>query len=66
MNANELREIASEDLSQKLIAVMEELFRLKIKKNTGHTVPLHRFKELRKIIARMKTVLHEKNRLASV
>ncbi|MDP2938813.1 MAG: 50S ribosomal protein L29 [Candidatus Omnitrophota bacterium] len=57
---NELRDLSSEELSQKLKAFKEELFNLNYQRKFGRVEKPHRFQLLKKDIARIKTILKEK------
>jgi len=56
---NELRNLSREDLAVKLASSKEELGKLQYLKTVGQADKPHRFKELRRTIARIQTVLKE-------
>ncbi|MGE5280350.1 MAG: 50S ribosomal protein L29 [Deltaproteobacteria bacterium] len=56
---DELRNMAPEELVVKLSACKEELGKLQYLKTVGQADKPHRFKELRRTIARIQTVLNE-------
>lgn len=56
----ELRELTSEDLLKKISESKEELFNLRFSQATGNLEKPARIKELRKLVARMKTILKER------
>jgi large subunit ribosomal protein L29 len=60
MKASELRNLTSAEIEQKIAAFKEELFNLRFQQATGQLDKPHRLKELRKEIARAKTVLRER------
>ncbi|HEY8529621.1 MAG: 50S ribosomal protein L29 [Paenibacillaceae bacterium ZCTH02-B3] len=60
MKASELRNLTSAEIEQKIAAYKEELFNLRFQQATGQLDKPHRLKELRKEIARAKTVLRER------
>ena len=60
MKNSELRELSSEELIQKIEESKEELFNLRFSQATGSLEKPHRINELRKAVARMKTVLRER------
>ena len=62
MNATEYREMSSQDLISELSSMVEQLFRLRFQKATGQLENLGRLREVRKDIARAKTVLREKQK----
>ena len=60
MKSNELRELSDEDLKAKIAEYKEELFNLRFSQATGSLEKPHRIKELRKAVARIKTILRER------
>ncbi len=56
----ELRGLSAEDLFQKQKGLKKELFDLYYQRKVGRVEKPHRFKEIRKNIARMMTVIREK------
>ncbi|MBI1425105.1 MAG: 50S ribosomal protein L29 [Gammaproteobacteria bacterium] len=60
MNAKELREKSADDLNKELLELMREQFNLRMQKGTGQLARPHQMKEVRRSIARVKTVLREK------
>ena len=56
---DEIRNLSPEDLAVKLTACKEELGKLNYLKTVGQADKPHRFKELRRTIARIETVLTE-------
>ena len=60
MRAREIRELTEEEARQKEQELAEELFRLRMRKGTGQTEnPMH-LRNLRRDIARLKTIHHER------
>ena len=59
MKANEIREMNSEEQKEKLASLKEELFNLRFQHATGQLENPMRIKELKKSIARIKTVQRE-------
>ena len=59
MKATELREKSKEDLQKELVALRRELFNLRMQKGAGETPVAHRFKQIRRDVARIFTVLRE-------
>jgi large subunit ribosomal protein L29 len=59
MKIAELRNLSKEDLSVKLVSLKEELGRLHYGKTIGQVDKPHRFKELRRTIAQIQTLLNE-------
>ena len=56
----ELRELSDEELVSKIAEAKEELFNLRFNAATGNLEKPSRIKELRKAVARMKTILRER------
>lgn len=56
----ELRELSDEELKTKIAESKEELFNLRFSAATGSLEKPSRIKELRKAVARMKTILRER------
>lgn len=56
----ELREIASEDLKTKEKALKKELFELKYQRKIGRAEKPHRFRLIRRDIAKIMTVTNER------
>ena len=62
MKATEYREMSSQDLTSELSSMVEQLFRLRFQKATGQLEDQGRLRQVRKDIARAKTVLREKTK----
>ena len=60
MKAQELKEMSEAELRQKEKEVTEELFNLKFQHATGQLENTERLPQVRKDLARVKTVLREK------
>jgi len=60
MKANELRDLSVEDLSRKEAELNQELFNLRFQLHTGHLENSARIPQVRREIARVKTVLRQK------
>lgn len=60
MKANELREMSPVDLQKKVQDLNQELFNLRFQLHTGHLENTARIGDVRKDIARVKTILQEK------
>ena len=57
---NELRKMSTEELNKKIAEYKEELFNLRLSQATGNLEKPSRIRELRKLVARMKTILRER------
>jgi large subunit ribosomal protein L29 len=60
MKVNEIRDLTTEEIVNKIEEYKEELFNLRFEQATGNLEKPSRIKELRKTIARMKTILCER------
>ena len=60
MKINELRKLTNEDLNKKITESKKELLDLRIKQSTGSLERPSKIHELRKDVARMKTILRER------
>lgn len=60
MKANELRNKTAGELQNELLALLKEQFNLRIQKGLGQAAQTHLFRKVRKEIARIKTILSEK------
>lgn len=56
----EIRELNTEEITKKITEYKEELFNLRLSQATGNLEKPSRIKELRKLVARMKTILRER------
>ncbi|MBW2450904.1 MAG: 50S ribosomal protein L29 [Deltaproteobacteria bacterium] len=61
MNANELRDKTVEELNKQILELNQELFNLKFQLHTGHLENTARIGQVRKEIARVNTVIQQKN-----
>ena len=59
MKVNEIRGLNAGELGEKLASLKEELFNLRFQHATGQLENLMRIKEVKKSIARIKTVQRE-------
>ena len=60
MKVKEIRELSTEEIQAKLVETKKELFNLRFNAATGNLEKPSRIKELRKLVARMKTILRER------
>ena len=61
MKAQEIRELSDEELHRKAQDLKEELFNLKFQHATGQLENTERLPQVRKDLARVHTILREKN-----
>ena len=60
MKVKEIRELSSAEIKEKIVGAKEELFNLRFQQATGSLEKPSRIRELRHEVARMKTVLRER------
>lgn len=60
MKVNEIKDLTTEEIVKKEEEIREELFNLRFQQATGNLEKPSRIKELRKTIARLKTILRER------
>jgi len=60
MTADELRDLSDEDLRAKVLELKESLFRMRFKLKLGNTDVVKHVRESRKDLARVKTLLRER------
>ena len=60
MKTNEIRKLSTEEINKKITESKEELFNLRMKQATGSLENPSRIRELRKTVARLKTILRER------
>jgi len=60
MEAREIRAMATEEIQRKLGEAQEELFNLRFQWSTGQLKDTNRLTQVKRDIARVKTILHER------
>ena len=60
MKVNEIRNLTTEEINKKIEESKEELFNLRFQQASGKLEKPSRIKELRKTVARLKTILRER------
>ena len=60
MKVEEIRKLSNEEITTKITESKKELFELRLKQSTGQLEKPSKMSELRKTIARMKTILKER------
>jgi large subunit ribosomal protein L29 len=60
MQAKEIRELSLDEIRQKERETAEEIFRLRMRKSTGQLENPMRLRVLRRDLARLKTIQHER------
>lgn len=64
MKASELRNKSVNELKDELLSLMKELFNLRTQKSIGQSTQTHHFRRVKKGIARINTVICEKEGLS--
>ncbi len=62
MKASELREKTQEELRETLHELLKEQFNLRMQQATGQLARHHQMRQVRRDIARVKTVMNEKRK----
>ena len=65
MNAQDLRTKKDSELREELTELLAEQFNLRMQKGTGQLVTPHQLRRVRRDIARVRTVLREKEGVAA-
>ena len=63
MKTIEIRELSADQISDELIKYKREQLNLRFQRSSGQLDNTARVKEVRKIIAKLKTIQNEKNKL---
>jgi large subunit ribosomal protein L29 len=61
MTSKEIRELSPAEITTKLRETREQLLQLRLRKNSGQVEKPHLLREYRKDIARLETILKQKN-----
>ena len=62
MSNKEIRELSNEEMNKKIAEYKEELFNLRMSQASGNLEKPSRIRELRKLVARMKTIMREREK----
>ncbi len=60
MKVKDIRDLTTEEIIKKINETKEELFNLRFKQANGSLEKPHRINELRKFVARAKTIIRER------
>ena len=60
MKVKEIRELSTKEINEKIVSAKEELFNLRFQQATGNLDKPSKIKDLRHTVARLKTVLRER------
>jgi large subunit ribosomal protein L29 len=64
MTSKEIRDLSSGEISAKLREIRDQLMQLRLRKQTGQVEKTHEVHDLRKTVARLETILKQKNQPA--
>jgi large subunit ribosomal protein L29 len=64
MKANEIRDLSTDEIVNRLDESREELMKLRFQQATGELVDFTRLRQTRRLIARFETILNEREREA--
>lgn len=59
MKSAEIRKMSAEDMRKELVETTRELFNLRMQKKFGQAAQTHKFKQTKRLIARIKTIMNE-------
>ncbi len=60
MSEENVRDLSKEQLAKEIVELYREQFNLKIQKATGQLTKTHNLRKVRRKIAQLKTIKHEK------
>jgi large subunit ribosomal protein L29 len=66
MKANAIREMKPDMLKQELLALLKEQFNLRMQRSAKQLTRTHQFKRVRRDVARILTIAHEKTKEGAV
>jgi len=66
MKADEIRALTDEKIQAQLDETREELMNLRFQQSTGELLDTSRLREIKRLIARLETILHERELEAAV
>lgn len=65
MTSKEIRDLAPAEITTKLRETREQLLQLRLKRQTGQVEKTHELRTLRKDVARLETILRQKQTAAA-
>jgi large subunit ribosomal protein L29 len=66
MNADEIRELTDDKIRAQIDETREEMMNLRFQQSTGELLDTSRIRETRRLIARLETILREREQEAAV
>lgn len=64
MTSKEIRDLAPAEITTKLRETREQLLQLRLRRQTGQVEKTHELRTLRKDVARLETILRQKQKAA--
>jgi large subunit ribosomal protein L29 len=64
MKAKEIRELSTLEITTKIREIRESLLQSRLRRQTGQVEKTHELRSLRKDVARLETILRQKNKAA--
>ena len=65
MTTKEIRELSAAEMATKVREIRESLLQARMRKMTGQVEKTHELRSLRKDIARLETIIRQKNKTAA-
>jgi large subunit ribosomal protein L29 len=65
MTSKEIRDLAPAEITTKLRETREQLLQLRLRRQTGQVEKTHELRTLRKDVARLETILRQKQKAAA-
>jgi len=66
MNANEIRALADDEIRTKIDETREELMNFRFQQSTGELMDTSRLRVSKRLLARLETILHERELKAAL
>ena len=66
MTSKEIRDLSPIEITSKIREIRESLLQARLRKQTGQVEKTHELRSLRKDVARLETILRQKNKTAPV
>ncbi len=66
MNADEIRDLADDQIRAQIDETKEELMNLRFQQSTGELLDTSRLRVTKRLLARLETILHERELKAAV
>jgi len=66
MTSKEIRDLSAVEITTKIRETRESLLQVRLRKQTGQVEKTHELRSLRKDVARLETILRQKNKTAPV